>query len=135
MWNENKAKYFVSIDNVQAIAYTDAWRKPGDNTTLPRISQINANNNNRSSSWYVENGSYLRLKNIQLGYTLPENITGKLKAFSSFHIYISAQNLFTITKYTGMDPEVGNDNPTRLGFEITRYPAMRTLAVGINAQF
>jgi len=135
MWNENKAKYFVSIDNVQAIAYTDAWRKPGDNTTLPRISQLNQNNNGRSSSWYVENGSYLRLKNMQLGYTLPENITGNLKAFSSLHIYLSAQNLFTLTKYTGMDPEVGNDDPTHLGFEITRYPAMRTLAVGINAQF
>jgi hypothetical protein len=134
-WNETKSKYFVSIDNVQEKVYTNAWRKAGDHTTFPRISQLNQNNNSRLSSWYVENGSYLRLKNIQLGYTVPKNITGKVKAFSSLHIYLSGENLLTITKYTGMDPDVGNSNPTHLGFETPGYPTMRTFAVGINAQF
>jgi TonB-linked SusC/RagA family outer membrane protein len=135
MWNENLAKYFVSIDNVQAIAYTDAWRKEGDNTKIARISQSNLNNNNRTSSWYVEDGSYMRLKNLQIGYTLPEKLLSKTNILSEARIYFSGQNLFTITDYTGMDPEVGSSNPLTLGFEITRYPSSRILTLGLNAKF
>lgn len=135
MWNENLAKHLVSIDNVPADAYEKAWRQEGDQTRFPRITQSNLNNNGRTSSWYVEDGSYLRLKNIQLGYSLPKSITAKTNVLSSCRIYVSGQNLFTLTNYTGMDPEVGNNNPTQLGFEITRYPSSRILTVGVNAQF
>lgn len=135
MWNEHLAKHLVSIDNVPVAAYEKAWRQEGDNFGFPRITQSNLNNNGRTSSWYVEDGSYVRLKNIQLGYTLPANITSKLKAFSSFRMYVSGQNLLTFTNYTGMDPEVGSDNPLKLGFEITRYPSQRILSLGVNARF
>jgi hypothetical protein len=135
MWNEHLAKYFVSIDNVPADAYTKAWRKAGDDTKFPRISQTNKNNNNRSSSWYVEDGSFVRLKNLQIGYTLSRSGVSKTKLFTSCRIYLSGQNLLTFTKYTGMDPEVGNTSPIQQGFEITRYPASRIIAIGVNAQF
>jgi TonB-dependent starch-binding outer membrane protein SusC len=135
MWNEHLAKYFVSIDNVPADAYTKAWRQQGDDTRFPRISQTNKNNNNRSSSWYVEDGSFVRLKNLQLGYTLPSGMLSKSHLFSSCRIYLSGQNLLTFTNYTGMDPEVGNGSPIQQGFEITRYPASKIVSFGINAQF
>ena len=135
MWNEHLAKYFVSIDNVPAKAYTDAWRQAGDDTRFPRISQTNKNNNNRTSSWYVEDGSYVRLKNLQLGYTFSHGLLERTKLFSSCRIYLSGQNLLTFTKYTGMDPEVGNGSPIQQGFEITRYPASRIVSIGVNAQF
>lgn len=135
LWNENLSKYFVSIDNVPADAYTKAWRQEGDNTRFPRITQTNKNNNNRSSSWYVEDGSFLRLKNVQLGYTLPKTIFKNNTLFNSCRFYVSGQNLLTFTKYSGMDPEVGNNNPLQLGFEITRYPASRIISFGVNAEF
>ena len=142
MWNEHLAKHLVSIDNVPVDAYEKAWRQEGDNSGFPRITQSNLNNNGPTSSWYVEDGSYVRLKNIQLGYTLPGNIAAKTKIFSSCRIYVSGQNLLTFTNYTGMDPEVGTSNdpqqpgsPLKLGFEITRYPSQRILSLGVNAQF
>jgi TonB-linked SusC/RagA family outer membrane protein len=135
MWNEHLAKHLVSIDNVPVAAYEKAWRQEGDNFGFPRITQSNLNNNGRTSSWYVEDGSYVRLKNIQLGYTLPRHIAAKTKIFSSFRTYVSGQNLLTFTNYTGMDPEVGSNDPLRLGFEITRYPSQRILSLGVNARF
>jgi hypothetical protein len=83
----------------------------------------------------VEDGSFVRLKNLQLGYTIPDRMVKTGHLFSSCRVYISGQNLLTFTKYTGMDPEVGNSSPTQMGFEITRYPAARILSIGINAQF
>lgn len=137
MWNEYRFKGFAtSTDNTTLDSYTNAWRKEGDHTKYPRISQSDLNNNARSSSWYVENGTYIRLKNIQLGYTFPKLMVDKTKLFSSCRLYISGQNLFTITNYEGMDPEVGtNDGITTLGIESRRYPSSKIWTVGVNVTF
>ncbi|MDR1203281.1 MAG: hypothetical protein LBL58_16855 [Tannerellaceae bacterium] len=137
MWNEYLFKGFAtSTDNTPVEAYVNAWRREGDQTTYPRISQSDLNNNARSSSWYVEDGSYIRLKNIQLGYNLPKSFVSKSKLFSSCRFYLGGQNLLTFTKYKGMDPEVGaNDDVTTLGIESLRYPSSKIMTVGVNVTF
>lgn len=117
-------------------AYTNAWRKEGDNASYPRISTVDENKNyGNGSSWFVENGSYLRLQNAQLGYNLPKKICEKMKVLSSLRIYVSGQNLLTFTKYSGIDPEIGSNNPLNMGYDNTRYPTSRVITLGINANF
>lgn len=136
IWNANKGVFAsAGRKNILAEAYTNAWFKEGDNATYPRITNSDSNDNFRGSSFYVENGSFLRLQNIQLGYTLPRSLAEKTKLFSSCRIYASGQNLFTFTKYTGLDPEVGVDNAMNLGVDQSRYPSSRTVLFGVNLQF
>lgn len=85
----------------------NAWSKPGDITTEHKVLTSTDARDNQFSSKYVENGSYLRLNNLSIGYTLPSNISNILK-LSSLRVYLSAQNLFTITQYKGYDPEVNS---------------------------
>jgi len=106
-------------------------------TTQPRLStESGANNNFRLSDKYVEDGSYIRLQNISLSYTLPRKW---IKRFylSNAKIYCNIQNLFTITKYDGMDPEVGSLRGTALlnGVDYSRYPSPRIYTIGVNLQF
>ena len=75
----------------------------------------------------VEDGSYVRLQNLQIGYTLPEKWLAALVYVKSMRVYMSAQNLFTITSYSGLDPDLGSDN--------TRYPSSRTFMFGVNMTF
>ena len=85
------------------------------------------------SSRFIEDGSYLRFKNVTLGYTLNEEILRKT-FFTSIRVYASAQNLFTFTKYTGLDPEVnyrGDDNSV-IGTDFFTYPQAQTFTLGIN---
>lgn len=136
IWNANKGVFAsAGRKNILAEAYTNAWFKEGDNATYPRITNSDSNDNFRGSSFYVENGSFLRLQNIQLGYTLPRSLAEKTKLFSNCRIYASGQNLFTFTKYTGLDPEVGVDNAMNLGVDQSRYPSSRTVLFGVNLQF
>jgi TonB-linked SusC/RagA family outer membrane protein len=125
----------AGLQNALADAYTKAWTKEGDNATYPRMTNQDTNNNYRVSSFYVEDGSYLRLQNIQLGYNIPQSLCKKWNVFSSCRIYASAQNLFTITGYSGLDPEIGVDNALNTGVDETRYPTCRTFTLGINLQF
>jgi TonB-dependent starch-binding outer membrane protein SusC len=83
------------------------------------------------SNFYVEDGSYLRLKNIQLGYTFPSSFNKKLK-ISSLRIYIGAKNLLTFTKYTGFDPEVGETTILERGFDRGTYPQSKLFTFGVN---
>ena len=103
---------------------------PGNTeTSLHRYDWLNENNNLRVSDFYVEDGSYLRLKNIQLGYTFKPDLTRKIH-IKKFRIFLCAQNLFTITSYTGMDPEVGG-----WGIDSGIYPQPRTFMGGVNLEF
>jgi TonB-linked SusC/RagA family outer membrane protein len=114
------------------------------NTSLPRIDPTGRNQNfARVSDFYVENGSYLRLKNLQIGYTIPGSLTGKA-GIEKFRIYLGVKNLITITKYTGFDPEVGltYDSETersdvlQQGIDkLGNYPHNRMFTVGVNLQF
>ncbi|RNL56643.1 SusC/RagA family TonB-linked outer membrane protein [Pedobacter jejuensis] len=106
------------------------------NTTVPRISTSTLNNNNRVSTRYIEDGSYLRLKNLVVGYSFPSKLVQKIK-LSYFRVYGNVTNLFTITDYTGYDPEVGSrfQNAQSAGVDNGRYPSSRTYTFGIYAGF
>lgn len=135
IWNSSKGNLAVSgFQNALEEAYTAAWRQPGDKGKYPGLFE-SKNDNFRGSSFYVEDGSYLRLQNIQLGYNLPKSICDKLKYVSTLRIFGSAQNLFTITGYSGLDPDLGIDSALGIGVDNTRYPTARSFIFGINAQF
>jgi TonB-dependent starch-binding outer membrane protein SusC len=108
-------------------AYTDAWRGAGTSNYFPELdlNYADANNNYRSSSWYVHDGSYLRLKNAQIGYTIPRTYL-KHVGISSFRLFLGGTNLFTITKYPGIDPENGDPDPKIFGLDniTVRIPKM-----------
>lgn len=137
IWNVAKGTLSsAGRQNALAAAYTKAWTKEGDTNALyPRITNSDSNNNMRGSSFYVEDGSYLRLQNMQIGYTIPSQLCRKSNLFSSCRIYVSGQNLFTLTGYSGLDPELGINNPLNMGVDTTRYPSSRTFTFGVNLQF
>ena len=135
IYNLNKDRYF-GTDGVNVIAgtYDKAWRPDNTNTDVPRLSVNDSNgNHNKPSTFFVEDGSYMRLKLLQIGYTLPKNVLGpKMSA----RISISAQNLFTITGYSGMDPETAaTGSVTQAGIDWTGYPNPRTFLLGVNLNF
>ncbi|HAT92506.1 MAG TPA: SusC/RagA family protein, partial [Sphingobacterium sp.] len=109
----------------------DAWSPENPNGKVPIISTSDANGNFNASDFYIENGSYLRIRNVTLGYTLPKSIANKFK-MGNVRVYATANNLFTITKYTGFDPEIGMDNN---GLDVGRYPQARSFIVGLNVNF
>jgi TonB-dependent starch-binding outer membrane protein SusC len=90
----------------------------------------NFSTNTQSCSYYIEKGSYARLKNLQIGYTFPKSAISKLH-ISNLRIYIQATNLFTITKYTGLDPELSGDDRA-FGQDLGNYPHVKTYLFGIN---
>ena len=90
--------------------------------------------NFRPSDFYVEDASYLRIKNIQLGYTFPSTLTNRAK-INKLRIYLSAMNLFTFTNYSGLDPEIGTDPGGNRGFDNANYPQARTITAGANVTF
>ncbi len=105
-------------------------------TDLPRIDPQSQNQNfTNVSDFYIESGSYVRLKNIQIGYTIPLNITEKA-GVERLRIYVGAKNLLTFTKYTGFDPEIGSTNLIEQGIENAgTYPQSKTFLIGANLQF
>ena len=104
------------------------WTAPGTSDKMPRVTLNDPNGNNRVSDRFVEDGSYLRVKNVRLAYTLPSRWADKMK-LKRTQFYVSAQNLITLTNYTGMDPEVGG------GVDQGFYPQARTLLTGITIDF
>ncbi|QNK79161.1 TonB-dependent receptor [Winogradskyella sp. PAMC22761] len=120
--------------------YNSAWTPTNTNTDQPRV----GNNSNREiSSRFVEDGSYIRLKNIAIGYSFPTDIVEKL-GIANLRLTFSAQNLLTITDYSGLDPEVnyygasGNNNTssnTVRGFDFGNYPTVRSFSFSLNAKF
>lgn len=107
------------------------WHGEGTSNWLPRVVEGDPNNNTTwVSNMFVEDGSYLRLKVLQLGYQIPTKVTKKL-SIEKLKFYLQGENLFTITDYTGYDPEVG----TRNGFDGGTYPQARTFTIGANITF
>jgi hypothetical protein len=110
----------------------DTWTPSHTNAKLPIYTQdgINGNNDNVPSSFFVEDGSYLRLKTLQIGYTFPIS-----RAFKHLRVYVQGFNLLTFTGYSGIDPEVSNGNPGALGIDFgTQYPNSRKFLFGLNLQ-
>ncbi len=124
----------VSGQNVYAGTLNKAWHGEGTSTTIPRLSVNDINQNyTRVSSFYVEDGSFFRAKLIQLGYTLPKNLTRG----TELRLSLSAQNLFTITGYSGMDPErpMLDGSVIETGIDGIAYPNPRTFLFGIDFKF
>jgi hypothetical protein len=113
----------------------DSWLPTHTNTQTPIFeSTSNFSTNTQSNSFYVENGSFFRMQNITLGYTLPGHILGKLK-MSKLRVYASTNNLFTATKYKGLDPGVGGNADTNFGIDVGNYPITRSWTFGVNLGF
>ena len=120
-------------------AVFNRWRQPGDDTNMPRGISGDPNRNTRASARFIEDGSYLRLKNLSIGYTLPSSVLNNLEFLSRVRVYLSAQNLFTLTNYSGYDPEIGarrNINSTLgYGIDFGQTPQARTFLGGIQIDF
>ncbi len=111
------------------------WTGEGTSNSEPRVSLTDPNQNARVSDRFVEDGSYLRLKNLQVGYTLPRTWIKKMN-FQKFKVYITGQNLLTVTKYSGLDPEIGNiGGSLEIGIDRGFYPQARTIMGGLSLTF
>tara|TARA_R110002020_G_scaffold264813_3_gene479532 strand:+ start:10852 stop:13884 length:3033 start_codon:yes stop_codon:yes gene_type:complete len=122
-------------------AVLDRWTPSNTNTDVPRAVNSDPNRNARASSRFIEDGSYLRLKNISLGYSIPKTVLDSWSkgTVSKVRVYFSAQNLLTITDYSGYDPEIGArtgiNSSLGTGIDYGQFPAARTFLGGIQVSF
>jgi len=143
----NYTKYFtdmrVFVGGVSKRVLYDGWTPENHNAILPQLGNgatdgyttlIRANSND----YYIESGSYLRGKTIQLGYTLPMSVASKM-GLTSLRLYVQGQNYFTITKYSGPDPDISiqrsNNNELAMGADEAAFPNPRQFLVGLNLSF
>lgn len=113
----------------------DRWTGEGTSNSHPRVTIADANKNYLNvSDFYVEDGSYLRLKNLTIGYTIPQKLTQKVK-ISKLRVFASATNLLTFTDYEGFDPEIGAKSSLDVGIDRNIYPQSRTFLFGLNLSF
>jgi len=132
--NDIVRNYERAQPNVNRLDYTmDRWTGPGTSDEVPRVTTA-ATANNVFSEFYVEDGSYLRLQKISLGYTIPQEITQKAY-IQQLRIFVAVNNLFTLTKYMGYDPAASSGAPIGSGFDAGFYPAARTYWFGIGLNF
>ncbi|MEO7120876.1 MAG: TonB-dependent receptor [Ginsengibacter sp.] len=136
----------VGIENIGEKYYQNAWTTTNPSNRYARIDANEFNANTRPSDVYVEDGSYLRLRNLSIGYTLPEGTLKKLN-ITKVRVFVTGQNLFTITKYTGIDPEIGIPqgtdpitgqavrNVTASGVDVGTYPSSKFYTFGLNLSF
>jgi len=138
VWNAKRAwQYTFDYGSNKVTDVLRAWTPQNTNTDIARASFIDPANNKRSSSFYVENGSYLRLKSLSIGYNLPATVIKRLK-ITNARFYVSAQNLLTFTGYRGYDPEVGRSDLTGLfsvGVDVSAYPQAKMISAGIDLSF
>jgi len=108
------------------------WTGEGTSNTFPRVTIADPNQNfNRPSDLFIEDGSFVRLKNLTIGYTLPESMSRKVK-IERLRLFITANNLLTFTGYTGFDPEIGANWALDVGIDRNVYPQPRTIMFGFN---
>ncbi len=112
----------------------DSWTPSNTNATLPALSQTITNAETQPNSYFVEDASFLRLKNLQVGYTFEEDIAGAI-GLDMLRLYVQGTNLFTITDYEGFDPEVISFDNLSLGIDTGVFPLAQILTVGINTKF
>jgi hypothetical protein len=111
------------------------WTENNQNTNIHRA--VNVKLTSRSWDYLVEDGSFLRIQNINLGYTLPKKVLETTRLIQSARLYVSMQNFFTFTKYTGLDPEVSRYGQTNvaMGYDYGGYPMSKTVLFGVNINF
>jgi len=121
------------------VGVLDRWTPTNPSNIVPRAgngggADSGAPQNTAISTRYLEDGSFMRLKNLSIGYTLPNNLFGQ-DYFKNCRIYVSGQNVFTITDYSGLDPEIANSNPFDSGIDRGAFPQPRTYLVGLKVTF
>ncbi len=140
--NANLYRGFFDTEGNYLAEALNAWTPSNTNTNIPRNTLLDPGNNRRMSDFYLESGAYFRLRNFQLGYSLPENILTNI-GIAKVRIYTSIQNLFTITDYTGYYPEVGrgtrdrgsNQDIFNAGVDESAYPTAKTYQFGVQLSF
>jgi TonB-linked SusC/RagA family outer membrane protein len=141
----NESKYWLerTDDNNNHRADFSPWTPQNPSTTTPRAiiaggpngDMAPGNNDRYASTRWLESGSYLRLKNVQLGYSLPKDLLERSKYINSLRIFLTGQNVFTVTKYSGYDPETVGQGPLARGVDTGSYPNLRTFTLGLQAGF
>lgn len=119
-----------SRDNIETTVANGRWTPNNPNSNIPRATLTQFPN----STYFLENGDFLRINNLTIGYTISEKVLSKYR-ISKLRVYATAQNLATITNYSGFSPEIAGSNPLNAGIEINSYPSTRTFAFGINLSF
>jgi hypothetical protein len=116
----------------QTVALNQRWMQPGDITDMPRLSYGDPAGNNRFSDRWVEDGSFMRLRNVSLAYNLPDHIIKKIR-LKKLQIYLSAENVLTISNYLGYDPEFNHLNSSLLsGVDYASIPLTRSFLAGLR---
>ena len=114
---------------------TSRWTGQGTSNTIPRVSTLRTNLNHRTSDMFIESGDFLRLKNLTIGYTLPTAVVENM-SLSLLRLYLSGQNVFTITDYSGLDPELGlTQGNLQQNVDFAQFPQPRTFLLGVNIGF
>ncbi|MFC6997462.1 SusC/RagA family TonB-linked outer membrane protein [Rufibacter roseus] len=127
-------RYDIVRSNMQS-RFLNRWTGEGSTNEYPRFTWNDTNGNySRLSDLYIEDGDYVRLKTLQVGYTLPGTALSTLH-LQKLRIYVSADNLLTFTEYTGFDPEIGARGSLDIGFDRGVYPQSKTFRLGVNATF
>ncbi len=124
----------LGYNNTTVDYFNNRWTPENPDATQPRATIQDPNDNDRFSDLYIQDGSYLRVKNVQLGYTLPNRILGDSKV----RFYVAGDNLLTFTNYEGLDPEIGElfgGNPFSFGVDVANYPQPRRLRFGVDLRF
>ena len=133
----NYTRYFADFNTFQGNrskrALYEAWQPTNKGGTTP-IMDANDQISSRPSTYFLENGSYLRIKNVQLTYNIPKNV-GKKVGLDNAQIYMQVQNLATFTKYTGLNPEIQTGTDNTIGFDGGYMPVSRTFILGLNLGF
>ena len=128
MINKEVTGYFAGDDSHPATVWLDAWTPDNKNAKMPRIAYDETSNNYTASTFWVQNASYLRMKNLQFGYSLPKNLL-KSAGIENVRFYYSVENLFTIhNMLVSVDPEIGDERASS-------FPLTQTHAFGVNLTF
>ncbi|SFO76934.1 TonB-linked outer membrane protein, SusC/RagA family [Algoriphagus ornithinivorans] len=138
VWNQSKwfTDFFSTFEGA-AISerLKNAWSPSNTSATIPIVDRSSTfSTSTVENSYYVEDGSYLRLQNVTLGYTLPQNLLQRWR-IERLRVFASANNLFTITGYQGLDPAVGGDADLTFGIDVGNYPVTRGYTLGLNVSF
>ncbi len=136
IFNGTRRYIELSKSNNQSTAVLNRWQNPGDISDIPRATNLDPNENNRVSSRFIEDGSFVKLKSLKLAYNINFGFTRKLNV-SRFSVFIQVQNLYTLTKFSGMDPEVNYAGPDviRSGVEFFTYPTAKVYSFGLSIEF
>jgi TonB-linked SusC/RagA family outer membrane protein len=129
----NGAKMFL-YSNFRSTDLQNAWTPTNTNTDVYRVSRNDLNSNFRASDYFLEDASFIRLKNLQIGYTVPQTLISKLK-LSRLRFYVGAYNILTFTKYSGFDPDLSNTSTFSRGVDRGYYPLSKSFVTGINVGF